>query len=174
MIEVIGIRSLVGFGTPGRALAHLVLYPRHLIHEAIPKYISGRTSYHVFCLAFHSYPQLIRDFCNNHQFGPPSRVTDSSPWPWVDQHASGLLYATESPYSDSLSLRLRLDRLNLATYSNSLSHYAKGTPSDIPLTRHSPRTVCKHTVSGSISLPSRGSFRLSLTVLVHYRSLVSI
>ena len=26
-------------------------------------------------------------------------------------------------------------------------------------------------VSGSISLPSRGSFRLSLTVLVHYRSL---
>ena len=29
-------------------------------------------------------------------------------------------------------------------------------------------------VSGSISLPSRGSFRLSLTVLVHYRSITSI
>ena len=26
-------------------------------------------------------------------------------------------------------------------------------------------TACKHTVSGSISLPSRGSFHLSLTVL---------
>ena len=31
-----------------------------------------------------------------------------------------------------------------------------------------------HQVSGSISLPSRGSFRLSLTVLVHYRSMMSI
>ncbi len=31
-------------------------------------------------------------------------------------------------------------------------------------------TPCKHMISGSISLPSRGSFHLSLTVLVHYRS----
>ena len=30
--------------------------------------------------------------------------------------------------------------------------------------------ACKRTVSGSISLPFRGSFRLSLAVLVHYRS----
>ena len=33
-----------------------------------------------------------------------------------------------------------------------------------------PPTACRHTVSGSISLPSRGAFHLSLTVLVHYRS----
>ena len=32
------------------------------------------------------------------------------------------------------------------------------------LTR-SPLSACKHTVSGSLSLPSRGSFHLSLTVL---------
>ena len=31
-------------------------------------------------------------------------------------------------------------------------------------------TDCKHTVSGSISLPSRGAFHLSLTVLIRYRS----
>jgi hypothetical protein len=31
-------------------------------------------------------------------------------------------------------------------------------------------TACKPTVSGTISLPSRGTFHLSLTVLVHYRS----
>ena len=31
-------------------------------------------------------------------------------------------------------------------------------------------TPCKHMISGSISLPFRGSFYLSLTVLVHYRS----
>ena len=30
-------------------------------------------------------------------------------------------------------------------------------------------TACKPTISCSISLPSRGSFHLSLTVLIHYR-----
>ena len=32
-----------------------------------------------------------------------------------------------------------------------------------------PPTACRQPVSGSISLPSRGAFHLSLTVLVHYR-----
>ena len=31
-------------------------------------------------------------------------------------------------------------------------------------------TACRHTVSGSISLPSRGPFHLSLTVLLRYQS----
>jgi hypothetical protein len=35
-------------------------------------------------------------------------------------------------------------------------------------------TDCKHTVSGTVSLPSRGTFHLSLTVLVRYRSSGSI
>ena len=35
-------------------------------------------------------------------------------------------------------------------------------------------TACKRTVSGSFHSPSGGSFHLSLTVLVHYRSLRSI
>ena len=39
---------------------------------------------------------------------------------------------------------------------------------------HSASTACRHTVSGSFHSPNRGSFRLSLTVLVHYRSLGSI
>ena len=37
-----------------------------------------------------------------------------------------------------------------------------------------PSTACKLTVSGSISLPFRGSFHLSLAVLVRYRSHRSI
>ena len=41
-------------------------------------------------------------------------------------------------------------------------------------TINSALTVCMQTVSGSISLPTKGSFRLSLTVLVHYRSNISI
>ena len=40
--------------------------------------------------------------------------------------------------------------------------------------RKSAFSACKHTVSGSFSLPSRGTFHLSLTVLVHYRSSGSI
>ena len=35
-------------------------------------------------------------------------------------------------------------------------------------------SACKHKVSGTLSLPSRGSFHLSLTVLLHYRSSGSI
>ena len=35
---------------------------------------------------------------------------------------------------------------------------------------YSAPTDCRRLVSDSISLPSRGSFHLSLTVLVHYRS----
>src|ERR671917_2007152 len=42
--------------------------------------------------------------------------------------------------------------------------------------RHHPKalTACRHTVSGTLSLPSRGTFHLSLTVLVRYRSPGSI
>ncbi len=56
-------------------------------------------------------------------------------------------------------------QLNLACYRNSPVHSTKGTRA---------LTCCRHTVSGSISLPFRGAFHLSLTVLVHYRSLGSI
>ena len=51
--------------------------------------------------------------------------------------------------------------LNLATQRNSPARSTKSTrlyPDDTS-------TACKHRVSGSLSLPSRGSFHLSLTVL---------
>ena len=44
-IDVTGIRSLIRFGILVRTLAHSVLYLRYDSYEAIPKYISGRTSY---------------------------------------------------------------------------------------------------------------------------------
>ena len=61
----------------------------------------------------------------------------------------------------------RLPSLNLATKRNSSAHSSIGTPS--PAQARAP-TACRHTVSGTISLPFRGAFHLSLTVLVHYRS----
>ena len=76
-----------------------------------------------------------------------------------------------APCSDSLSLRLRRSRLNLAAHHNSPVHYTRGTPSPFVPKDHRAPTGCRHTVSGTISLPLRGAFHLSLTVLVHYRSL---
>jgi hypothetical protein len=70
----------------------------------------------------------------------------------------GLAFATAPPH-----------RVNLATKHNSQAHSSKGTPSP----PHQPRredaasalTACRHTVSGTVSLPSRGTFHHSLTVL---------
>ena len=56
--------------------------------------------------------------------------------------------------------------------ANSPDHSSIGTPSRYrSCERQHASTACRHTVSVSISLPSRGAFHLSLTVLVHYRSL---
>ena len=152
------------FGNLLGPLALSVLYPRGSTPDASPKAISGRTSYNQVRLAFHPYPQLIRGFCNNHRFGPPRTIRCASPWPWIDHLASGLPQRTESPCSDSLSLRLRsLDSLTSpATVTRWLIlQKARHQPG----LRHGPLTVRKHTVSGTISLPSRGTFHHSLTVL---------
>jgi len=61
-----------------------------------------------------------------------------------------LAFATAPSFSD----------LTLPHSSNSSAHSSKGTPSHCCF-QHSALTVCKHSVSGSISLPLRGSFRLS-------------
>jgi hypothetical protein len=45
-IELDGIQSLYGVGNPVGPLAQTVLYLRQSICEAIPKYISEKTSYH--------------------------------------------------------------------------------------------------------------------------------
>ena len=54
--------------------------------------------------------------------------------------------------------------------ADSQAHSSKGTPSHT----HGALTDCKHMVSGTISLPSRGTFHHSLTVLIRYRSTGSI
>ena len=57
-------------------------------------------------MAFHPYPQVIPQVFNPGGFGPPRGLTRASTCPWVDHSASGLQHATQTPYSDSLSLRL--------------------------------------------------------------------
>ena len=83
----------------------------------------------------------------------------------------GSMTSNYSPYSDSVSLRLHLQRLNLARYHNSLNHNAKGTSSGFTITLWLFVSVWFQVLFHS---PYRGSFHLSLTVLVHYRSVSSI
>ena len=133
-------------------------------------------------MAFHPYPQLIPWFFNTSGFGPPRGISRVSPWSWVAHPVSGLGCATGRLRGPSVRKRRPIQTrfpyacgilsLQLATQHNSPAHSSIGMPSGLPIPkdRHSPPTDCRHTVSGSISLPSRGSFHLSLTVLVRYRS----
>src|SRR5439155_904651 len=101
-----------------------------------------------------------------------TRNREIYPWPAVHHPVSGLPRATGRPIQTPLPYAFRHPARQLATRDNSPAHSSIGMPSGIPILadRHSPPTGCGHTVSGSISLPSRGSFHLSITVLVHYRS----
>src|SRR3954453_13097677 len=73
----------------------------------------------------------------------------------------GLAFATATPHG-----------LTSPRTTNSQAHSSKGTQS--PHRRGKALTACRHAVSGTISLPSRGTFHLYLTVLVRYRSPGSI
>ena len=83
-----------------------------------------------------------------------------------------------TPYSDSLSLRLPHNRLTsprsitrrliLQKARHHHHNRSQGTTAAPAL------TACRHTVSGTLSLPSRGTFHHSLTVLIRYRSSGSI
>ena len=127
-------------------------------------------------MAFHPYPQLIPQVFNPGGFGPPRPLTAASPWPWVDHSASGPHPATSMP---TPKVSCALFGLAFATAT------PPGLTSPRNVTRrlilqkarhHHPRpprkateasalTACRHTVSGTLSLPSRGTFHHSLTVL---------
>ena len=79
-------------------------------------------------------------------------VTSPSTCSWLDHPVSGLKQRTERPVQTRFRCAYTY-RLKLARYFKSLTHNTKGTPSPL----RAP-TVCKHTVSGAISLPSSGCF----------------
>ncbi len=118
-------------------------------------------------MAFHPYPHLIPPVCNLGGFGPPRPLTAASPWTWVDHPASGLQHTTTIALFRLAFAPAPPQRLNLAAYHNSQAHSSKGTPSPAySIQRHCRAlTVYRHMVSGTISLPSRGTFHHSLTVL---------
>ena len=110
------------------------------------------------------YPQLIRAIFNLHRSGRPQVLTPASPWPWVDHAVSGLLTATTRP------LRTRFRSASVAEPLRPLPSITRWVI--MQKARRHPeglRLFEGSLVSGSVSLPSRGAFHLSLTVLVRYR-----
>src|ERR1700760_867509 len=101
-----------------------------------------------------SYRRFILAMGRSLRFG--SRACDSNA-------LFGLAFATASPHG-----------LTSPHTTNSQAHSSKGTPSPPPPKGRKALTDCRRTVSGTISLPSRGTFHHSLTVLVRYRSPGSI
>ena len=86
--------------------------------------------------------------------------TPPSPWPWVAHQISCLINATLRPIQTRFRFGSGCFCLSLATPINSPAHSPKGTRSRLTAPKDSPSapTVCKRTVSGSISLPSPGFF----------------
>ena len=144
--------------TPPREFSAL---PPKDSHEASPKAISRRTSYLRVRLEFLPYPHLIPTLFNGCGFGPPLPFTATSSWTWIDHPVSGLLRLTGRPIKTWFPFGSTPVVLNLASRRNSPDRSTKSTR----LYPFDTSTACKHRVSGSLSLPSRGPFHLSFTVL---------
>ena len=135
--------------------------PSVISQQASPKAISRRTSYIQIRLEFLRYPQVITDYFNRRVFGPPQRFTAASTCSWIGHLVSGLQHDTIRTIHTRFRFGSVTLSLNLASHRNSPARSTKST------TSHAcgALSACKHTVSGSFSLPSRGAFHRSLTVL---------
>ena len=103
----------------------------------------------------------------------------ASPCPWVAHPVSGLIPATIRPVQTRFRYGFGCNSLNLATEINSQAHSPRGTLSGIAgnITISSalnPLLALQLFVGFRFQVlfhsPNRGTFHLSLTVLVHYRS----
>ena len=143
--------------TPPRKFSAL---PPGISIEASPKAISRRTSYLRVRLEFLPYPHLIPTLFNGCGSGPPRNFTSASSWTWIGHPVSGLPVLTLRPFETWFPFGSMAVPFNLASTGNSPDRSTKSTR----LRLRAP-TACKHRVSGSLSLPSRGPFHLSFTVL---------
>ena len=84
------------------------------------------------------------------------RVTAPSTCPWLDHSASGLIPVTERPVQTRFRCAFAY-RLKLATETNSLTHYTKGTPSQA-------RHIQRHDVPLRLLVGIR--FQVSFTPLI--------
>ena len=121
-------------------------------------------------MVFRPYPQVIQRFFNTNWFGPPPRVTGGSAWPRIDHPASGLPRATRRALRTRFRFGSAISGLTLRARGDSQAHYAKGMRSPH---RGLPQSAGAW-FQGLFHSLRKGSFHLSLAVLVHYRSTASI
>ena len=93
--------------------------------------------------------------------GPPQGFTPASTCSWLGHRVSGLRRDTLRSFQTRFRFGSATVSLNLASHRNSPARSTKSTTSHA----YGALSACRLTVSGSLSLPSRGSFHLSLTVL---------
>ena len=103
----------------------------------------------------------------------------ASPWPWVAHSVSGLIPATVRHIQTRFRYGFGCHSLNLATEINSQAHSPRGTLSgivrNVSISRVlNPLLALQLFVGFRFQVlfhsPNGGTFHLSLTVLVHYRS----
>ena len=129
--------------------------------KASPQAISGRTSYLRVRLEFLTSQQLMPILFNGCGFGPPSPYTVTSAWSWIGHPVSGLRLLTFAHFTLAFASAPYLKYLTSPVYTarRTVLQKVRGH------TFNSASTACRHSVSGSLSLPSRGPFHLSFTVL---------
>ena len=121
-------------------------------------------------MAFHPYPRVIPPVFNPGGFGPPRGLTPASACPRIAHPASRLPPATERP----VQTRFRFGSLRgLASPRTATRWLILQKARRHSYMRTAPAARGR-AVSGAVSLPSRGAFHLSLTVLVRYRSQESV
>ena len=149
-----------------------MLYHHNKTADANPQTISGRTSYFRVRLAFHHYPQLLQVVFNQHWFGPSRGFTRAAPCPWVDHSVSGVWHATNRPVqtrfrsgSGAAALALPHTITPRIILQKARCHPAVSLRLSVGL------QLLVGTRFQDLLFPSRGASHLSLTILVHYRSL---
>ena len=156
-----GIRSLIEFGKLCDPLAHSVLYPRKINLRLALKLFRGEPAISGFDWNFSAIHRSSPPFSADVWFGPPWCSTTTSTCPWIGHPVSGLRHATMAlfrlAFASAPDLQ-SLTSLHNVTRRSVLQKVRSHTLNRVP-------SACKHRVSGSLSLPSRGSFHLSLTVL---------
>ena len=85
-------------------------------------------------------------------FGPPQRFTIASTCSWLGHQVSGLRHDTSRPIQTRFRFGSMPVTFNLASHRNSPARSTKSTTSHA----YGALSACKLTVSGSVSLPSRG------------------
>ena len=121
-------------------------------------------------MAFHPYPRVIPSVFNRSGFGPPRGLTPASACPWVAHPASRPRRATHVAV---LKTRFRCGSLKSLTSPRIVTRWLILQKARRHTVLGAP-TARGRAVSGAVSLPSRGAFHLSLTVLVRYRSQESV